>query len=221
MPEQRFELYRPIHKAVRHLSFSAAHAVGVADFKDEEAPRQALEKLERTIAMLREHAGHENDFVHPALESRVPGITAPFDGNHEDDEQVYAQLEQLARQMRASGGDRQVALGNQVYGIFNKFVGDYLGHLDHEEHELEQAFLDHFTDEELIAIHEAIMGSVAPERMGEWLTEICSSFNPDELTMILGSMKAGAPPEVIEWAFQLAERTMPPGTAEKVKARLT
>ena len=133
MPERRFEMYRPIHKVVRHVLFSTAHDVGIADFRDEGAAREALEKLERTINMLRLHAGHEEDFVHPPLESRVPGITASFAGNHEEDEEVYARLGQMAGQVPGSGGDERVALGNQIYTLFNVFVGDYLGHLNREE----------------------------------------------------------------------------------------
>ena len=67
------EMYRPIHKAIRHLLYSTAHQVGAADFRDEGAARETLDKLDRTISMLKEHAGHENRFVHPPLESRVPG----------------------------------------------------------------------------------------------------------------------------------------------------
>ena len=221
MPEQRMEMYRPIHKAIRHLLYSTAHQVGAADFRDEGAARETLDKLDRTISMLKEHAGHENRFVHPPLESRVPGITKPFDKDHDDEERIYAQLEQLAAQILSSGGDQPTALGNQVYALFNSFIGSYLAHLDKEETELEKALLDHFTDEELMNMEQNIMGSVAPQQMGEWLGVICSSLNADELTGMLGGMKATAPPQVVEGMLKLAEQAMPTDTWQKVRARIS
>ena len=221
MPEQRMEMYRPIHKAIRHLLYSTAHQVGAADFRNEGAARETLDKLDRTISMLKEHAGHENRFVHPPLESRVPGITKPFDKDHDDEERIYAQLEQLAAQILSSGGDQPTALGNQVYALFNSFIGSYLAHLDKEETELEKALLDHFTDEELMNMEQNIMGSVAPQQMGEWLGVICSSLNADELTGMLGGMKATAPPQVVEGMLKLAEQAMPTDTWQKVRARIS
>ena len=221
MAEQRFEMYRPIHKVVRHAMFSTSHAIGAADFRDEESTQEAFGKLDKVITLLQVHAEHESNFVHPALESKVPGITAPFAGNHEEDERVYAQLGDLTRRAHSSVGDERVALGKQVYSLFNKFVGDYLGHLDREENELESALLEHYTDAELSAIDQAIMGSVPPEQMADWLPLFCSSMNVDDLIMGFSNFKSAGPPEAVEWALQVAEQAMPGKTWEKVRARIT
>ena len=66
-----------------------------------------------------------------------------------------------------------------------------------------------------------IMGSVAPQQMGEWLGVICSSLNADELTGMLGGMKATAPPQVVEGMLKLAEQAMPTDTWQKVRARIS
>ena len=221
MTQGRFEIYRPIHKAVRYLLFSTATTLGEMDLNDDEVTREALEKLERTITLLREHALHEADFVHTALEGRSPGITAPFAGDHQKDEQAYAQLRRLSGQIRSADVDQSVALGNEVYGLFNRFIGEYLMHLDREEQVLEKALWDHFTDEELAAIDHAIEMSVSPELMETFLTAFCRSFNPGELVKILGGMKAAAPPEVTEWAFGLAKQATPQATWEKVWPKLS
>lgn len=128
MTQPRHEMYRPIHKAMPHILFSTSEALGLADFRDEAAARDALDHLARTITFLREHAGHENDFVHPALESKVPGITANFADNHEDDEAAFEQFENLSQQIRSAGADQRIVLGNQVHDRFNVYIGEYLGH---------------------------------------------------------------------------------------------
>ena len=111
-------------------------------------------------------------------------------------------------------------MGNQIYAVFNNFIGDYLAHLNREETELEKALLDNFTDEELVAIEQELMGSVPPQRMGQWLGVMCSSLNADELTGMLGGVKATAPPLAVEGILKLAEQAMPADTWQKVRARI-
>ena len=108
----------------------------------------------------------------------------------------------------------------EVHERYNAYLGIYLGHLYREETVLQQALWDNFTDEELIAIDGAIAGEIAPERMGLWLTEMCASYNPDEITLILSIVKSEAPPEVFQGITQLAESVMQPAMWAKVRARI-
>ena len=103
---------------------------------------------------------------------------------------------------------------------YNAYLDIYLGHLYREETLLQQALWDNFTDEELIAIDGAIAGEIAPERMGLWLTEMCASYNPDEITLILNIVKSEAPPEVFQGITQLAESVTQPAMWAKVRARI-
>ncbi len=67
----------------------------------------------------------------------MPGITKSFEENHEDDERLFDRIRELGSQIEAAGdNDQRVILGNQLYGTFNTYIGDYLGHLDREEAEL-------------------------------------------------------------------------------------
>ena len=172
--------------------------------------------------MLQEHAGHEETFVHPPLESRVPGITKSFEQNHEDDNRLFDRMRELGSQIEAAGdNDQKVARGNQLYGIFNTYIGDYLGHLDREEAELEQALWDHFTDQELADIDHELIGSIPPERMAVWVPVICSSWNASELTAILAAMKQGAPPDAFAGMLKMVEQATPAATWETVRKALS
>ena len=221
MAQQRYVIYGNIHKAVRHIMYSTALALGSADFRDQKTMRESLEQLRGTITMLQEHAEHEETFVHPALESRVPGITKPFEENHEDDERLFDRMRELGSQIEAVGdNDQRAALGTQLYGIFNTYIGDCLGHLDREEQELEQALWGHFTDQELAAIDHELMSSVPPERMAVWVPVICSSWNASELTTILVGMKQGAPPDAFAGMLKMMEQATPAATWETVRKAL-
>ena len=221
MAQQRYVIYGNIHKAVRHIMYTTALALGSADFRDQKSMRESLEQLRGSIATLQEHAEHEETFVHPALESRVPGITKPFEVNHEDDERLFDRMRELGSQIEAVGdNDQRVALGTQLYGMFNTYIGDYLGHLDREDEELEHALWDHFTDQELADIDHELMSSIPPERMAVWVGVICNSWNASELTTILAGMKQGAPPDAFAGMLKMMGQATPAATWETVRKAL-
>ncbi len=220
MAQQRHQMYRPIHKAIRHMMYTTAHDLSVADFQDKPSADGALASLESTISLLVLHAGHEENHVHTALEERSPGFIESFEKDHGNDERTYAELRRLSNEVGNASGDRKSALGNEIYDLYNQFVGTYVDHLYREEHELQQALWDNFTDEELGAIEGAIDASIAPEVMGQFLALICASFNPDDLVSLLGVMKGGMPPEVFQGVVQLSESATPADIWAKVKERI-
>ena len=79
---------------------------------------------------------------------------------------------------------------------------------------------DNFTDEELGGIEGALMASVTPEVMAQFIPLICGSFNPDELAFMLGAMKGGMPPEVFQGVLQAAELATPAQNWGKVRAAI-
>ena len=166
MTQERFSIYRPIHKAIRHILFSTSRQLGLADFGDDAVTQETLANLDAIIGFLREHRSREDVHVHTALERKIPGITASFAEDHEEDDRLTQEIEQLATRIKSATGAQRVELGVEVHERYNAYLGIYLGDLYREETVLQQALWDNFTDEELIAIDGAIAGEVPPERMG-------------------------------------------------------
>ena len=220
MTEQRFPIYRHIHKAIRHTLFSTSRQVGLADFTDDAVTQETLAALDRTIGILRQHRGYEDAHIHRALERKLPGTTARFAEDHEEDERLTAEIEQLGVRIRNADGTQRVALGIELHERFNAYVGIYLGHLYREETELQKVFWDNFTDAELIAIRAAIFRDIPPGRRGELLPDMCASYNPDEISLVLSNIKAEAPPEVFKRVTQVAESGMQPAMWAKVRTRI-
>jgi len=220
MAQQRHEMYRTIHKAIRLMMYTTAHDLGVADYQDKAVADGALASLESTISLLVLHAGHEENFVHTALEKRAPGFIESFEKDHGSDERTYAQLRKLSNEVGSANAGRKAELGNEIYEIYNQFVGTYLDHLHREENELQQALWDNFTDEELGAIDGAIMASVPPNLMAQFIALICGSLNPDELASLLGQMKGGMPPEAFQGMAQACEAATPADIWAKVRERI-
>ena len=221
MTEQRYPIYRPIHKAIRHILFSTSRQVGQADFTDDAVTQECLADLDRTIGFLREHKGYEEAHIHRALERKLPGITARFAEDHEEDELLIAEIEQLGARIKNAGEAQRVALGIELHERFNAYVGMYLGHLYREETELQKVLWDNFTDAELIAIRAAIVRDLPTGgRGGKLLPEMCASYNPDEISLFLKRVKADAPPEVFQRVTQIAESVMQPAMWAKVRTRI-
>ena len=145
MVQQRHEMYRPVHKALRHMMYTTAHDLSVADFQDKPSAEGALASLESTINLLIVHAAHEEEYVHPPLEERAPGFIESFEKDHRDDDLIYAELRKLSNDVGNANSERKAELGDEIYDIYNQFVGTYITHLYGEEHELQQALWDNFT----------------------------------------------------------------------------
>ena len=220
MTKQRYAIYRAIHKAVRHLLFSTSHRIGLTDFADPVVTLQALAAVDQTVAFLREHRKQEDAHIHPATESRAPGITARFAQEHEEDDRLIKEIEQLVVQMRGADRALRADLGIELHERFNAYIGIYLGHLYREETQLQQVLWDHFTDEELIAMAAAITADISPKCLQERLVKMCMTCNPDELFLILNHMKTKAPPEIFQGMAQLAEGAMEPAIWKKVQGRM-
>ena len=220
MTQHRHSTYRATHKAMRHLLFSASQQLGVTDFADDAVTAETLETIDALIVTLWEHRTREDASIHPPLESRVPGVTARFVEDHEEDEVLSSELEQLVAQIRSARGDQRFALGIRLHEQLNAYIGIYQGHLYREETELQQALWDNFTEEELLAMSRELVASIPPDRRGYMLKVMFSSCGPDDIAPILGGIKANAPPEIAQLTLQLAEENMPPSIWAKVQAKI-
>lgn len=220
MTSQRYSIYRPIHKAMRHLLFSTSHKVGLADFNDDADVEEVLEAVDRMISLLREHRENEDRFIHPPAEARIPGITGRYVEDHDEDITLSDEVQGISRQILVASGTDRVGLGFELHEKLNAYIGIYLGHLYREETELQQALWDNFTDEELLGIEREIIAGVPPPMMADFLKEFCSTYSAGEITHVLKNIKAHAPPEVVAFALRTAEQNLPPRSWEKVKAVL-
>ncbi|MDA1128902.1 MAG: hemerythrin domain-containing protein [Chloroflexi bacterium] len=220
MTTQRYSIYRPIHKAMRHILFSTSQQVGLTDFGDDADVTEALEAVDRMISLLHEHRENEDRFVHPPAERKIPGITAKFEEDHVQDIALSNEVQGITSEIRKAGGADRMALGIKLHERLNDYIGIYLGHLYREETTMQQALWENFTDEELIAIEMEIVANVPPPVMADLLKVFCSTYSADEIAPILGNIKANAPPEFAQFALQTAEQNLPPRSWEKVKTRL-
>ncbi len=78
----------------------------------------------------------------------------------------------------------------------------------------------HFTDEELMGIHGAIMSKLAPEQIVLWFKYIVPALNPMERNIILSGFKANAPEEFVNRVLGVIREEMPASSFDSMVASL-
>ena len=220
MMAERYSNYRPIHKVMRHVLFDTSRKVGLADFGDDADVTEVLESVDQMISILHVHRDNEDQYVHPAAESRIPGITEAFAEDHVQDISLSDEVKGIAAQIRSANGSERIALGIKLHERLNDYVGIYLGHLYREETTMQQALWDKFTNEELAAIDREIVANITPPVMRLFLPQMCSSYSANEIAPILRRINANARAAVAQFALETAEQNLPPRSWAKVKASL-
>ena len=99
--------------------FSTSRQIGRADFADDCVTQETLANLHLAIGLNQEHMSHEETYVRPALESKLPGNTDRFLEDHEEYDGLSVEIEQLAARIRNANGAERVELGVEVHERFN------------------------------------------------------------------------------------------------------
>lgn len=74
--------------------------------------------------------------------------------------------------------------------------------------------------DELLAVNDAIVASIPPDRMDEYLGHLVPAQNPLDRTEMHSGMRAAAPPEAFEQLVGVAERVLDPAGAVRLQREL-
>lgn len=198
----RVDLYTGIHKAMRALLCDTLAALGRMDTGDAAEVGSTLARVRHAVHLSRHHLYKENQYLHPAMESRRRGSTALVRGQHAEHEEAFERLETLALRVERSEGAARDAAALELYRQFALFMAHDFVHTHAEETENNAVLWEHFTDEELHAIHGTILKAVGPQLMAEYLRWMVPAMTPAERAGLLVGARATLPPE--EFAGVLA-----------------
>ena len=82
------------------------------------------------------------------------------------------------------------------------------------------ALMDAVGFDAVLAMHQAIVGSIPPEQMAASLAIMLPSMDVDDRAELLGGMRAGAPAEVFEGVWALAGSVLAPKDHQALAIRL-
>jgi hypothetical protein len=189
----RFDMYAHIHKALRHLMTDTLHRIGRLDVFDADDMALGLAQLDALLAACVKHIQHENEFVHTAIEARQPRGASRAADDHIDHFESIDALRAESRALRDAAESERLALALRLYRHLALFVAENFQHMHHEETHNNAALQAHYTDAELVALHDRLLASIPPAEnmeIGRWMVPALSPF---ERGLVVGGMKAMAP----------------------------
>ena len=191
-------MYAAIHKALRSYMMDTLFRTGRLDVGDAQEMAATLAQADELLAFCLGHLVHENDFVHTAIEARRPGGAARAADEHvEHVESIEALRAEVAALPLAPAAARP-ALALRLYHHLSLFVAENFEHMHFEETHNNAALWALYSDAELVAIHDRLLASIAPQEhlvVARWMLPAVS---PAERAAIVGGMKQSAPPAAFQ-----------------------
>jgi hypothetical protein len=215
-----YDLYREVHKGLRHALFDLTVAIGSADLGIEPGRRTIADEVHATVALLHAHHGHEDTFITPHLVVHDPRLSTIVDAGHAETEADLVEIEMLTDALVGADGEDAVVVGLELYRYLALFTARYLAHMALEEGAVMAALRAGLSVAELFELDMALRASVAPDRMCAFIAVMAPAMTPDERTAMLGGMKAGAPPEIFGRFRAAAEAALEPSDYRQVADRL-
>lgn len=191
--QTRLDIYRTIHKALRALLSDTLVAVGRMDVHDALELAQTTQRTLQMLDFMRSHLGHENTFIHPALEARSPGASGRIADDHVDHESEIDALAAAATGLLNMRAEERDAAALVLYHRLSLFVAHNFEHMHVEESAHNSALWAHYTDAELVDLHNRLVGSIPPEEMMFCMRWMVPFMNPGERAAVLADMRAHAP----------------------------
>lgn len=167
-----------VHKFIRHELFETSRRLSCAGPAD---CQEVLGQLDSVVALLEEHARHEESGFEPLIRKHAPDAA---DRLMQDHQSLHAELDQVhadARTLDASDETACALALLQLHLDWNRFLGRYLLHLDDEERSLFTVIRNEVPPIEVMAEGAA---EHDPEGAEAFLEKLAGLIAPDERAAI-------------------------------------
>ena len=217
---QRVDIYRSIHKGLRAFLSDTLLAVGRMDFMSDVELQAGLHRLQGLLTFCEKHLQHENEFVHPAMQACSPGSADDMNAHHEQHVEMIGELRLLAETLNNAPIESRETHAAVLYRKLALFVADNLAHMHEEETRNNEILWQGYNDEQIMAIHDAILRAIPADENAIAMHWMLSAFNHQERHQLLDGMKKQAPREVFELTLDLARNTLPVGEWNKLQSAI-
>ena len=174
MTNQAPDIFRNVHKGIRHALASACTALGRAG-SEAEAER-ARATLQEALRFVKHHGENEDLLLLPLLSERVPAVAASMGEAHHA---LEAQIAALSRD--ALGGEA-------LYLAACAFTADYLRHMDDEETRHEPSIRAALSVEELQRFSQQSVQRTAPADQRMMLGYMLPAMTRADVEAFLGRL---------------------------------
>jgi Hemerythrin HHE cation binding domain len=216
----RYNIYVLIHKGLRAWMCDVLATVGRMDPYDAEDVTAGLGKVRALLAGCESHLLHENEYLHPAIEARCPGGASAAAHDHEHHLKALATLESAVRAAGVADGPTRAIAVLRLYRELAVFIAENFEHMHREETENHAALVAHYSEAEVFALEQAIVGSLTPEEKMTTMRWMAPSAAPHERAMLLSGLRLNAPRPAFEAVVGLVKPFLSGRDWDKLAAAL-
>lgn len=216
--KHREEVVINVHKGLRKGLLELSIRLGRLNWLDREELRAADAEFGRMLRFLREHATNEDEVQFPMVQKTDPDTVRIVEEDHIRLKRNLFDLESHWNKVLQSQDKSRP--GYEFYRAYNRYLSDYLAHMDREEGVFTEAIYRRFNDLEIAAEFKKIIARTLPQDMGLMLGYMIPAMNHTERVDFLTKLKATAPPEVFEKVRALAQTVLPREESEKLSAQM-
>lgn len=194
---QRYDLYGPIHKALRAWAVDVLVKLGRADWQHGDSTRKTLSEFNEHLAVYWSHIEHENRFIHPVLAKLAPGSEALAVAEHDRHADALRQLEAACEALSLAKPEAREALGYALYLQFTQFLAADFEHMHDEETRHMEILWAHLTDAEIAGIEHQIIASQSPQEAMQVLSWMLPNLTAAQRAEKFAGLRAAAPSPVV------------------------
>lgn len=210
---RRFDMYQPIHKALRAYLCTTLLRLGAVDVAEPAELQAALAMTRELLDQMVSHLEHENLFVHPALEAAARGSSHQIAAEHAEH---LATIAVLRGEVDCLAQQPSTAHALRLYRHFALFVAENLTHMHFEETVHNASLWAGYTDAELHALEGRLLASIAPPEMQRTLRWMLPAINHGQRVDLIMGMRQVAPPPMVAAVLDLAQTTLDAATWAKL-----
>ena len=216
----RFDIYNLIHKALRFAYGNTLAKLGSVDVDEPASLDAALAQADSLFDLLQSHYGHEDRFVHPALEHAQPGATLRIEAEHRDHLAALDAMRELVEVVRARRGATRAGALARLYRALARYMAADFEHMAFEDSEFNAILWRHYSDAEIQAIDRELVATIEPAVMAVALPWMVPALNHGERVAFLGGARQGMPADLFAGVLAIARETLPSREWQKLAAAL-
>lgn len=205
------DLYRDVHKGVRHALFDLTFTAGRLDVADDAEVGALVRTCRRAVELLRVHDDHEDQLLLRALvETHAPDLASRVDQEHRVLAAYVDVLACRADELAATPAADRASIAHAFYLEAAAVTGACLEHFDVEERLVMPALVAACDDGHLLRTQGALLTTIGPEDRALGLAAMLSALSPSERTTLVERLTADASPDAIARMRAVATEVLTP-----------
>ncbi|HHF7346622.1 TPA: hemerythrin domain-containing protein [Legionella feeleii] len=214
----RIDFYTHVHQCQRKQMFNLAMYAGEINYNEPEKLLPLAEGLTVFLRDIRSHADHEDIFIHPLLRRKMPGSARTLDNEHEELKKELSNLEENFAhiQLLTNQYPKRQEQGLEFYRALNRFIANYLCHIDKEEYVIQNLW-EIAAAPELGGMMMAFQVYNNPEEGRKWLSNNLPGMNFDERVLMFKTVELMAPESCFLSMSKIAEEIVGDNAWQSVK----